>query len=345
MAFVRRPECHTKFMNLWIQFIVCAGVILYAGNKLVVYGDIIAEKTGLGRTWIGVILMATVTSLPELMTGVSSVVLFDVPDIAVGNVLGACMLNLLMIALLDVVGGSAPLSTKAHQGQVLSAAFGIFLLGLVVFGVVAGGAIPAIGWIGAYSFAFLTVYLVAMRLVFLYERNRVAEFVREIAEEARHKKISRATAYTLYGVNALLIIGAAIYLPYIGEQIAEATGLGQTLVGTILIALSTTLPEAVVSLGALKIGAVDMAVGNLFGSNLFNVAILAIDDILYTQGPLLSRVSQNLVFPALAGVLMTAVAIIGLTYRGSRKTLFIAWDALVIVLLYVITTAILYVKT
>jgi len=83
-------------MAVWLQFIACAGIILLSGTYLSKYGDIIAEKTGLGRTWIGVILMASVTSLPELVTGISSVALFDLPDIAVGNILGACMLNLLM---------------------------------------------------------------------------------------------------------------------------------------------------------------------------------------------------------------------------------------------------------
>ena len=332
-------------MILWLQFIVCTGLILYAGTKLTVYGDIIAEKTGLGRTWIGVVLMASVTSLPELITGISSVTLFDVPDIAVGNVLGACMLNLLMIALLDVMGGSEPIATRAHQGQVLTAAFAILLLGLVILGIVAGGMIPSLAWIGAYTFVFMAVYIVAMRLVFLYERNRIAEFVREMAEEAQHQRISKAKAYTLYGVNALLIIGAALYLPHIGEQIAETTGVSQTLVGTIFIAISTTLPEAVVSIGALRIGSVDMALGNLFGSNLFNVVILAIDDILYTKGPLLSNVSGNHVLAASAGIMMTAIAIIGLTYRTSKKHLFIAWDSLGIVILYVVATAILYVKS
>ena len=92
-------------MLVWIQFAACAAVICYAGAKLSYYGDIIAEKTGLGRTWIGVVLMASVTSLPELITGVSSVALADVPDIAAGDVLGSCMFNILIIALLapDVI--------------------------------------------------------------------------------------------------------------------------------------------------------------------------------------------------------------------------------------------------
>jgi len=80
-------------MLLWLGFIICTSVILYSGTKLSKYGDIIAEKTGLGRVWIGIVLMASITSLPELVTGISSVTYVNVPDIAVGNVIGACILK------------------------------------------------------------------------------------------------------------------------------------------------------------------------------------------------------------------------------------------------------------
>jgi len=74
-------------MILWIGLILCTSVIVYAGTRLSKYGDIIAEKTGLGGTWIGVVLLASVTSLPELVTGISSVTYAGVPDIAIGNVI------------------------------------------------------------------------------------------------------------------------------------------------------------------------------------------------------------------------------------------------------------------
>lgn len=90
-------------MLLWIAFLVCTSVIVYAGSRLSKYGDIIAEKTGLGRTWIGVVLMASVTSLPELVTGISSVTYANVPDIAVGDILGSCVFNMLIISFLDAL--------------------------------------------------------------------------------------------------------------------------------------------------------------------------------------------------------------------------------------------------
>ena len=94
-----------------------------------------------------------------------------------------------------------------------------------------------------------------MRSVFSYEKKRIAELIEVVAEEMRYEKIPKAKAYQIYGLNALLTVGAAIYLPSLGDRIAEATGLGQTFVGNIFIALSTSLPELVVSIATLKIGA------------------------------------------------------------------------------------------
>jgi cation:H+ antiporter len=114
-----------NILLLWSAFLVCTLAILYSGTKLSKYGDIIAEKTGLGRVWIGVVLLAFVTSLPELVTGISSVVVFEAPDIAAGDVFGSCVFNMFIIALLDILERTAPLSSKVRQGHTLSAGFGI----------------------------------------------------------------------------------------------------------------------------------------------------------------------------------------------------------------------------
>jgi cation:H+ antiporter len=323
---------------LWWQFAGVAAVILFAGSNLSRYGDVIAEKTGMGRTWVGVVLMASVTSLPELITGASSIVLFDVPDLAVGNVLGACMFNILTIAILDLLSGSTPISARAHQGQVLAAGFGLLLLGIVGISLAARGHLPVLGWIGSYSLLFLLIYIVAMRAVFLFERRRIAELAHEMAESSRYDAITLRAAVRNYALNAVLVIGAAAYLPSLGERIAQETGLGGTFVGTTLIALTTTLPELVVSISALRIDAADLVFGNLLGSNLFNLAILAVDDLLYVKAPLFSYVTQSHIVSASAATAMTAIAVIGLTYRASRKRLPLAWDSLAIVGVYALGT-------
>lgn len=330
-------------MLIWAGFIVCTAIIVYAGTRLSKYGDIIAEKTGLGRTWIGVLVMASVTSLPELMTGISSVTYAMVPNIAVGDILGSCVFNMLILALLDAVYRPAPLSTKAHQGNILSAGFGIALLSIVATSLFLGNRLFSLGWIGPYSLLFVAFYFIAMKLVYSYERKQILAFIKDRAVEFKYKDIPLKTAVLNYALHAVFVVVAAVFLPNIGKGISEMTGLGQTFVGTIFIALSTSLPEVVVSVAAVKIDAVDLAIGNLFGSNIFNIFILALDDFLFIKGPLLSFANPDHLISALSAVAMTAVAIIGLTYRAERKRLFLAWDSSMIVLLYAINLLLLYI--
>lgn len=329
-------------MLLWLGFLICTSAIVFAGTRLSKYGDIIAEKTGLGRTWIGVVLMASVTSLPELVTGISSVTYAGVPDIAAGDILGSCVFNMLILAILDAMHHPMPISAKAHHGHVLSAGFGIILLSIVVISLFAGNNIPSLGWIGVYTLLFAVIYFIAMRMVYFYEKKQLSEFVKERADELRYREIPTRTAVLHYVVNAVIVIIAAIFLPKIGEGIAEVTGLGQTFVGNIFIAISTSLPEVVVSVAAVRMDAVDLAIGNLFGSNIFNIFILAIDDLFFIKGPILSFVQVSHAISALSAIAMTAIAVIGLTYRTEKKRLFLAWDSIGIVLVFIINLMLLY---
>ncbi|WP_290792400.1 hypothetical protein [Flavihumibacter sp. UBA7668] len=80
---------------------------------------------------------------------------------------------------------------------------------------------------------------------------------------------------------ALIIIVAALALPFFAEHIAESAGLIKSFVGTLFLAASTSLPEIAVSIAAVRMGALDMAIGGLLGSNIFNILILSIDDLFY----------------------------------------------------------------
>ena len=329
-------------MLLWIEFIICTSVIVYSGIKLSKYGDVIAEKTGLGRTWIGVVLMASVTSLPELVTGISSVAVVGVPDIAVGDVLGSCVFNMAILAFLDAAHKEMPISAKAHHGNVLSAGFGILLLSVIAMGLFLKETAISFGWVGLYSMVVLITYVIAVKLLFSYEKRRVAVLLEEGAEKLKYENIPLGTAVVNYGINAAIVVAAAVFLPKIGLGIAQTTGLGQTFVGNIFIAMATSLPEVVVSLAAVRMNAVDLAIGSLLGSNIFNILILAVDDILFFKGPLLSFASQTHLISALSAISMTTVAIIGLTYRAEKKFLLLAWDSLAILLIYCFNLALLY---
>jgi cation:H+ antiporter len=327
----------------WIAFIICSALIVYCGANLSRYGDVIAEKTGIGRAWIGLVLMAGVTSLPELITGISSVTLAGTPDIALGDIMGSCVFNLSIIALMDVLNGRKPIFSKCEQGHILSAAFGIILIGFASVSMLVNQYIPALGAVGLYTPVMIVIYGVGIRAVFLFQKKRIADFVVEAAEADRYDHISTRHAVGRYSLNALIIVIAATWLPVIGDRLAEATGWGRSFVGTIFVAMTTSLPELVVSVAALRIGAADMAIANLFGSNLFNMFILGIDDLFYVKGPLLSFVSMNHAVTGFMAIIMTGITVVSLTYRTEKKMfLRLGWDALALILAYVVNVCLLY---
>jgi cation:H+ antiporter len=229
-----------------------------------------------------------------------------------------------------------------NEGHVLSAGFGILLMALITLNLCADSAIPAFGSVGVLSIVFLLLYLVAMRVIYLYNQKKIKRLIHDMAREYRYKEYTLRRAFLMYGLNAVVIVAAAAYLPALGERIAASTGMSQTFVGNFFIALATSLPEVVVTVAAVRMGAVDLALGDLFGSNLFNVAILAVDDILYADGPILSAVSGNHTVIAAAAIAMTGTAIIGLTYRQIKKSVFLAWDSVGILIIYVVAQIILF---
>jgi cation:H+ antiporter len=327
----------------WLEFALCAALIGYAGSKLSRYGDVIADKTGLGGAWIGLALMATVTSLPELVTGISSVTLADAPDIAVGNVLGACVINLVMIVFLDLLQREESVYTRASQGHILSAGFGIIMAGFVGFSVLFSqhGEIMSLGTIGVYSPVLLVLYAVAVRSVFHYERRQRAAAVEEQAE--RYPDVTLRQALIRYTQAAAVVVAAGLWLPYVGRDLAQAMAWQETFVGTLFIAFATTLPEIVVTVTALRIGALDLAISNLLGSNLFNIAIIAIDDLFYLKGPLLSHVSGLHAVSALSVVMMSGVAVVGLFYRPPTRVFrTVGWTSLLLLSIYLLNTFFLY---
>lgn len=330
-------------MNIWLQFALCLVAIGVAGYKLSLYGDMIAEKLELSRTWIGVVMVASVTSLPELVTGVSAVSMAQAPDIAAGDVFGSCVFNLVLIVILDFLHRQESVYTRAHVGHTLSAGFGVIMIGFMGMSLLLArqGLVPAIGHVGLYSPAILLLYALAMRTVYRYEQMR--ELPTADVAGRRYQGITLRRAAIGYALAALVVVVAGVWLPFVGKALAAQMGWGEGFVGTLFVAAVTSLPEAAVSIAAVRLGALDMALGNLFGSNLFNMAILAVDDLAYLQGPLLSEVAPAHAVSALSAMVMSGIAIVGLFYRP-RKRLFktVGWASLFLLSVYLLNSFAFY---
>lgn len=313
-----------------------------AGSFLSRYGDVIADKTGMGGTWVGLVLLATVTSLPELITGVSSVTLAGTPDIALGNLLGSCVINLMLITIIDFLIGGASLYSRVSQGHILSAGFSIILIGIIGFNLLLNKElVVSLGHIGLYSIVILVVYIIAVRTVFRYEQSQHREYLEEIVE--RYPDLALRQVVLRYLLCAFVVVTAGVFLPFIGVELARVMGWSESFVGTLFVATVTTVPEAVVTITSLRLGALDMAVSNLLGSNMFNVLILAIDDAFFTKGPLLSYVTPHHAMSALSAIMMSGIVIVSLLYRP-RSRLFrtVGWASFFLITLYLLNSFVLY---
>ncbi len=310
-------------VGLWGRFLACVLAIGYSGYQLSRQGDILAARTGLGRTWIGVVLLASATSLPELITGSTAVIWLDLPDLAVGNVFGASLLNLLMLAIADLFHRPGPVLTAASRGQVLAAALAIIILAVATLGVMARSPLNhlVMGHIGLSTPVLLACYLVGMRILYRYQKREYREYLAERQAEAAVAAVSLRWVISLFSLNAGVVILTAMWLPEVASNLAIQMGWQQTLMGTIFVSLATTLPELAVTLSALKIGAVDLAIGDLFGSILFNINLLAIFDLGSFSYPLLLRASTTHAATGLLAILMTAIAAVELVYRPEKKIL------------------------
>jgi cation:H+ antiporter len=322
-----------------IGFLIATVIIIVTGSRLAKYGDMIAGRLGWGKMFMGIILMAFVTTIPELMTGISSILIVDAPDLAVGNIVGSCAFNILIISIMDLFyDKKKPITSMAQTGHIIAASFGIMLMSMVAFAILMPLTFGTISWIGGFSIVFILFYFIAIRIIFLYEKKNYSHPESRLLSDLTLKQI-----FFRYALNAVILMAAAITLPYFGEFLAEASGLGQSFFGTLFIAISTSLPEIVVCIAAVRGGFIDLAIGNVFGSLLFNIGILAFVDILYTKGPILLDTSPNHIIPVLGTIIIIAIGIIGIVFKEEKKWQ-LAIDTALMLLVYVLMVALLYYK-
>ncbi len=325
---------------LLFQFAVCAVLIARAGYVLSRSADELADAHGWGRGWVGLALLATVTSLPELASGVSAVAFVDAPNLAVGNALGACVINLLFLVVVDALQRHQPMYREASATHLLSAGFGVVMLGFVALSLLTGARAPAVLHVGVYSPMLLALYLLALKGVHAHERQAMA------AVASTRRPVSAVPTrheWRRFGLAALVVMAAGSWLPAVADGLGQTLGLSRSFVGTVLMAVVTTLPEMAVTLGALRLGALDMAIGNLLGSNLFNIAILALDDAFYIRGPLLADAASVHTGTAVTALVMTGLVIIGLVMRPQGRTLrVVSWVSVGLMATYAVNAALVY---
>jgi cation:H+ antiporter len=325
-----------------LQFLAAAAVIVVAGTFLTRYADAIAEITGFGRLLIGSILLAGATSLPELTVDISAV-RGGMADLAVGDLMGSSLFNLLILAIMDLSHRQrGRLFSRAASAHALSATVSMALAALAGISILVGHRLGgvAILHMSYGSLVIVVAYLLSVRMIFFDQQVSAQQAnLPEHVPPTPGMTLRRAVIGFLIAAAAIVITG-----PYVAEaagEIAEISGLGKTFVGTTLVAFSTSLPELVATLTAMRIGAFDLAAGNIFGSNAFNMVLLAPLDLVSAE-PLMASVSVNHAVTCFAAILVTSVAVMGQLYQVERRRWLIEPDALAVVLLVVGALGLLY---
>ncbi len=321
----------------WLVFLLSATAIILAGIRLAPYGEAIGRRTGIGQGWIGLLFLATLTSIPEMTTTVTGAMI-DAPNIALGNAFGSNLFNVVIIAVLDVLLlGRGPFLLKVRTYHVLSGSVAIMLTLFAALGIVIGSPLTWLG-ISPFSWLIFVGYIAGMFLLFHAEKEQV-----ELEEESGEPMLLQK-AILGFAISAIVVIIAGIFLIRASNEIALTTGLSASFMGSILVAIVTSLPELATSIGALRIGAYDMIVGNLFGSNMFNILTIFFADAAFRSGSILAGLrggETDQLIVAICGVLLTVIAMIAIGIRSRRKVLGVGADSVFLWVAYLLVTVLI----
>jgi cation:H+ antiporter len=316
-------------------FAVMSAIIIGAGVLLAKSGDRIADVTGLGGLLIGMVLVAAATSLPEIAVAVSAVVTEGSPDLAIGNLLGSNMANMALLAIVDLVW-RGQVWHRVGSGHARTAAVAIALTAVATLAIVRPFEL-ALGWVGVESVIIFTGFV--SLIAWTHRSSTPAVPTGEVsheqvtAEAAEHEHLSGAAATSRsailhsirwdlakFGAAAIVILLSAPILVDAADGIAREADIGESFVGASFLAFSTSLPELATAVAAVRIGAFDLAVGSLLGSNAFNMAIILIVDLFYLDGPILAAVDPVQAFVGVSAILLMAIVTAGIIHGARTRS-------------------------
>jgi cation:H+ antiporter len=333
-------------LPVWVNlalFAASAALVWFAGSRLARYADAIAAQTGIGREFLGLILLGGVTSLPELAVATTAT-LQGAPVLSINDVLGSASINILILAVADaMIGRNALTSMQSSPGVMLQGVICMALMSMVA-GVSVIGDRPLFG-IGIWSWLLLVSYIAAVRLMSKQYANDAWRAVRPHREPKSTKSDkstdSRRLIWMTVAAAAAILLGGFV-LAQSGHALAEQTGLGVSFFGAIFLGFATSLPEVSTVIAAVRLRRYEMAISDVFGTNLFNVTIIVLVDALHPGGPVLVEAGKFAGFAALLALLLSAFYLIGMIERRDRTLLRMGFDSIAVVLAYIAGVAVLH---
>ncbi len=275
------PDQVTLLVSLPI-FLASAAAVVFMGIQLAKYGDALATLTGWGHLFVGSILVALATSLPELSNNITAARI-DNPQLALGNVVGANMINMFTISVVALLFGGRRFLQRVAPEQGYLIALAAILTGMVLILAAWHAVFPSfltranLWQIGISSVALLVVYIIGMRII--YQKRPM-----DSEEEDADPGMTLHWASLMFSLVSIGVIIAGVFLAQSADWIAESTGISSGIVGILAVSIVTTMPEASAAVAAARLGVPDLGVAGLYGSCVFNVTILAYADPFYRNG-------------------------------------------------------------
>jgi cation:H+ antiporter len=340
-------------LNL-LAFAAAATAVWFAGARLTGYADAISRVTGAGQAVVGIVLLAGITSLPEIGVTATASIGGDA-QLAVNNLFGSIALQVALLAIVDLVIGRDALTAVVPDPMVmLEGTLNVILISFAA-GAMVVGDVPFFG-VGLWAWGCLFGYIACIWVLSKAQGKRPwlaahgGEVDRTLIGQQQEREEatgdigdSLRTLLLKTAAVAAVILVAGFVLARSGDAIAQASGLGQSFVGFVLVAFATSLPELSTALTAARRGLYTMAISDILGTNIINVALLFLVDLLdAAPEPVIDRMGDFAIFGALLAVVLTAIFLAGLAERRDKSILRMGVDSLLVLVAYAGGVAILY---
>ena len=334
------------WLNIAVLVAAATGVWL-AGTNLTRYVDEIANRTGLGHAFAGMILLGGMTSLAEIATVTTSSAIGNAP-LAVNTLLGSSAINVVLLAIADgIYGRGALTSAVAGPATLFQGTLGMMAMAIVATGIAAGEL--AFGPVGVWSTVLTVFCFAALWLASRYDARRTwtpaNDQVSIAATGAREKRKSAHSTSALIvrtAIAGFVICVAGFFLSQSADGMATQTGLGAGIIGLLLVGFTTSLPEISSITEAVRLKNYELVLGNIFGTNLFNLTLVFLADAVYTGEPVLKTAGAFEAVAALLALLLTGVFVLGLLERRDRTIWRLGYDSAAAIILFALGLLVLF---
>lgn len=284
-----------------ILFLFLAGLTVFLSFRLSYYADLLNKTTNISGVFIGGILLAGITSLPELVTCLSSIFLNN-PYLAIGDILGSNFFNIAMMCFFDILFIKTMFYNYTKNRYYLI--YVLLILNYLIMYLFMGGTFNLeIFNIGLPSFIIIITY------IFYLKNAKEEETKKEVITTQEHVLLK----FFLVGLFMVIV---SILLTLVVNLIAgKNPNVASSFIGAILLGITTSMPEVITFIALVKMKSFDLALSDIIGSNLFNLLILAIGDIFLKNKEIYYFVDKESMFLLIFGFILTILSF----YQNNRK--------------------------